>query len=212
MFTQEKLYSGNNTGNETFYWDFGSDATPQTSTQQNPSGVMFSSSGDKSVMLTVTRFGCVASITKNVEIITVINDNNKKVIICHKGQTISVSQSALQAHLNHGDCVGQCFDSSSTKFMSQYDFNKNRPFVLDVLPNPFNENLYIKFQSFKNEQVLIEIYNYLGQKAGSIFNSNVKANQNNNLEFSTNSLNPGLYFLRVQTSTENILIKLIRTP
>lgn len=31
-----------------------------------------------------------------------------KVTICHKGQTIEVSQSALQAHLDHGDAIGEC--------------------------------------------------------------------------------------------------------
>ncbi len=33
---------------------------------------------------------------------------NTKVLICHKGKTISVSQSATSAHLGHGDTVGAC--------------------------------------------------------------------------------------------------------
>ena len=32
----------------------------------------------------------------------------QKVTICHKGHTITVSQSALPAHLRHGDTVGPC--------------------------------------------------------------------------------------------------------
>ena len=31
-----------------------------------------------------------------------------KVKICHKGQTLEVAQSAVQAHLNHGDVIGPC--------------------------------------------------------------------------------------------------------
>ena len=34
----------------------------------------------------------------------------KKITICHKGETIEISESALQAHLNHGDAVGPCDD------------------------------------------------------------------------------------------------------
>ena len=34
--------------------------------------------------------------------------DKKKVTICHNGQTITVSQSALNAHLAHGDLVGVC--------------------------------------------------------------------------------------------------------
>jgi len=33
---------------------------------------------------------------------------DKKVTICHKGQTLEVAEPALQAHLNHGDTVGPC--------------------------------------------------------------------------------------------------------
>lgn len=34
--------------------------------------------------------------------------NNKKVYMCHNGKTICVSINAIQAHLNHGDTLGQC--------------------------------------------------------------------------------------------------------
>ena len=33
---------------------------------------------------------------------------NKKVTICHKGQTLSISNSALKAHLDHGDFKYAC--------------------------------------------------------------------------------------------------------
>ncbi len=35
-----------------------------------------------------------------------------KVVICHKGKTISVSSASLNSHLAHGDYVGPC-DSDS---------------------------------------------------------------------------------------------------
>lgn len=40
-------------------------------------------------------------------------DKNKKVTVCHyaangKGNTISISQNAVQAHLKHGDSLGEC--------------------------------------------------------------------------------------------------------
>ena len=34
--------------------------------------------------------------------------NNKKVYICHNGNTICVSVNAINAHLDHGDALGQC--------------------------------------------------------------------------------------------------------
>jgi hypothetical protein len=44
---------------------------------------------------------CADALTKN-------DSNNKKVEICHKAQTISVAQSAISAHLKHGDVLGKC--------------------------------------------------------------------------------------------------------
>jgi hypothetical protein len=35
-------------------------------------------------------------------------DKAKKVTVCHKGQTLEVPESALQAHLGHGDTLGPC--------------------------------------------------------------------------------------------------------
>src|SRR5262245_51853498 len=36
------------------------------------------------------------------------DDSTKKVEICHKGQTLSVGQPAISAHLAHGDKLGAC--------------------------------------------------------------------------------------------------------
>lgn len=35
-------------------------------------------------------------------------DPQRRVVICHKGQTLEIAEAALQAHLNHGDTVGPC--------------------------------------------------------------------------------------------------------
>jgi hypothetical protein len=36
------------------------------------------------------------------------NGPDKKVVICHKGNTIEVAEPAVNAHLNHGDTIGAC--------------------------------------------------------------------------------------------------------
>jgi len=34
--------------------------------------------------------------------------SDEKVRVCHQGNTISISRSALDAHLGHGDTMGAC--------------------------------------------------------------------------------------------------------
>ncbi len=38
------------------------------------------------------------------------HSNNKKVYICHNGTTLCISVNAINAHLEHGDTLGQCQD------------------------------------------------------------------------------------------------------
>jgi gliding motility-associated-like protein len=59
---------GNFLGNGTFYWDFGPNASPQTSTQQNPSGITFNQPGLYTVTLTITENGCTQSTTQIVNV------------------------------------------------------------------------------------------------------------------------------------------------
>jgi hypothetical protein len=55
--TNSFTYTGGTTGT-TYLWDFGPDATPSTSTAQNPTGVVFATEGDKLVSLQVSLGGC----------------------------------------------------------------------------------------------------------------------------------------------------------
>jgi uncharacterized repeat protein (TIGR01451 family) len=71
-------YTGSTPDNATYLWNFGPGATPATSTAQNPSGVLFSTTGTKQVMLTVTRFGCAVSAVQNISA-------SACAFVCHNG-------------------------------------------------------------------------------------------------------------------------------
>ena len=63
-------YSGTSGQNWTYIWDFGSGASPSTSTAQNPLGVTYNTPGTKTVTLTVKNGNCSETITQSI----VIND------------------------------------------------------------------------------------------------------------------------------------------
>jgi len=112
-------YTGGTEDGATFLWEFGPNATPSTSTEQNPSGVVFSSSGERQVTLTVTRFGCMATVTATINIVNPVacQGEDHKVLVCHippgnpdNAQEICIDTHAVKAHINHGDCIGACGD------------------------------------------------------------------------------------------------------
>lgn len=57
--------------NATFYWDFGGNATPGTSTDENPTGIVFNSAGLHTVSLLVEENGCQS--TSDVEVLVTPN-------------------------------------------------------------------------------------------------------------------------------------------
>lgn len=50
----------------------------------------------------------VAAVIFTMLLLTLTVNAGKKVTICHNGNTISVSENALDAHLKHGDTIGPC--------------------------------------------------------------------------------------------------------
>ena len=58
-FTNDFTYTGG-TSNAMFLWDFGTDATPATSTNQNPTGVVFASGGNHLISLQVNLGDCTS--------------------------------------------------------------------------------------------------------------------------------------------------------
>ena len=58
--------TGSTGGSWTYFWDFGQDALPQTSTAENPSGVAFSTGGAKTITFTVFNGYCTKTATQSI--------------------------------------------------------------------------------------------------------------------------------------------------
>jgi gliding motility-associated-like protein len=60
--------TSNNTGLDTYQWNFGPNATPTTSSARDPVPITFSQGGKHAVSLTVNSFGCVKTVWDTVSI------------------------------------------------------------------------------------------------------------------------------------------------
>ncbi len=214
------FYTGNTADNATFYWDFGADATPQFSTEKDPLGIIFSSTGLKDVSLTLTRYGCTSSVIQTIDVINVwCGNNNNKILVCHippgnpeNPQTICISLNALPAHLAHGDCVGPCFNSVIKKANAE----NNNESIVDIAieesfiayPNPFSDNTILSFTASEENNVLLQVYNYTGQKVATLFDNTVVAGKQYKVEFNTDDLPQGVYIGVLQDNNETKVIRL----
>ena len=74
----------------------------------------------------------------------------------------------------------------------------DKEFSFEVYPNPFNGILNISFNNQKNQRINISVYDGFGRKVGVVDEKFFQPG-NHNIEWDSNKLPNGVYFVRVQT-------------
>jgi uncharacterized repeat protein (TIGR01451 family) len=195
-------YSGNTPDNANFFWQFGPDATPSTSTAQNPSGIVFNSGGEKQATLILTRSGNTGIITDTFSVSSAACGHNK-VTVCHYGNPLCISANDLHGHMAHGDCMGNCNTSSSRMGATTEDKKIYLGEIeLSLAPNPFTESAVLSFSIPEDDYAEINMYNYLGEMTKNLFAGQVKGNSNQTLTISAKEFSQGIYFLTLRTSKD----------
>ncbi|MDO9376546.1 MAG: HYR domain-containing protein [Ferruginibacter sp.] len=127
--------------------------------------------------------------------------NNKKVYVCHKGQTICVSVNALAAHLGHGDKLGQCGNS--------YAKPVAEPAVptISVFPNPTKGQFTVQLKNIPAADATLQIVDAMGS---IIENRSVKkAAFSSTISVNLKNKASGVYQVRFASDTEVYTTKVI---
>lgn len=126
---------------------------------------------------------------------------NDKVILCHNGREICVSQSAMESHLKHGDQLGPC--STSTVMPTQSASNSrleaaedNRLF--NNTPNPFNGTTVFAYSLAADSRVSLKVFDIMGREVATVVDAQKKAGRHT-AEFKPEGLQQGVYFYRITT-------------
>jgi len=134
------------------------------------------------------------------------NNNNEKYMVCHEGNTICVSASAVATHLAHGDFLGPCTGcgNDGQAFVApihNIDFETEKPQVTDFTMSPNPSNGDFKIELNHSDAGKLEIINQNGQLIRSI-------DFKNNHELNINIDVPGVYFIRLMTEEQLITKKI----
>ena len=87
--------------------------------------------------------------------------------------------------------------------------NLEKDISLKISPNPFRESMVIDFYLNQSSNVSLSIYDVNGQLIKTLFEGQ-KASGNHQLEWTTNSLASGIYFLKIKDSNNLIIKKTIK--
>ena len=181
------------------YHLFGEGVIPQTSTEKNPSNILFNSIGNKEITVTIDRDGCSNIITKTIVVKEIMSGKNK-IKICHNGNSIIINENALQAHLNHGDCIGECNINNSLK-NETIENESNIEIIYNDIKN------YIEINSkIEEENAIFEIYDNTGKLISTKFIGNIKIG---NSSFNIENLSTGIYYGIIKISNEQKTISII---
>jgi hypothetical protein len=147
------------------------------------------------IILVKDALDCTSRDTVTVEVVDVrCGNNNDKILVCHNGHTICISRSAVPAHLNHGDYLGECSSHPSGKPMSEipetYKLYAN-------YPNPFNPSTMIRFDLPLDSYTKLIIYDAIGREVARLADGNMKAGSYE-LEWNANNFASGIYYYKLE--------------
>jgi hypothetical protein len=119
--------------------------------------------------------------------------HGKKIPVCHNGHTIYVSENALKAHLEHGDCIGECNIEKDSENRGRGDDSKLEKPPFTIYPNPATDKITIRFDNDECRGAMrIELTDFYGKLIKSF---NVK--DNSDLTIYRENLLSGKYYIRL---------------
>ncbi len=126
---------------------------------------------------------------------------NNKVIVCHKGKEICVSQNAVQAHLDHGDNVGPCAMTASREGVNTETIIKQEGFTLSNYPNPLKGKTRIQYTIAQDSRVSIKLYDVMGRELVTLVNRFDKAGVYA-IDYDASKLAGGIYYYRLSALSD----------
>ncbi len=137
------------------------------------------------------------------------SSGNTKVQICHRTgnandpcHVLCVAESAVAAHLAHGDYLGKCLPNCATPPV--YKAIDTNQFNVIAYPNPSKNDFTIVVEGALNKKISIEVYDVLSRKVNYIESSDGEP-----IQFGDN-LPSGIYFILVSQDNNQKTIKLIK--
>jgi predicted outer membrane repeat protein len=131
--------------------------------------------------------GCISTCTTSIHAEDVRcfagNSGNAKVKVCHQTgsnnnpcHSICVNESAVAAHLAHGDFIGNCTPDCVAPVYTRGAITEENPFSSDkiqvkVIPNPTDSYFTLDVESSSNEKIVVVVYDVLGRVVKHIGNS-----------------------------------------
>jgi len=114
-------------------------------------------------------------------------------LVCHKGHVICIDSNSVRAHLNHGDYLGNCTNSSSQ--IRENDFSGEYKLHINY-PNPFNPETSIKYEIPYTSKVTVKIFDITGKEVETLVDRQLEAGSYE-VKWNASDYPSGVYFYKL---------------
>ncbi|MEP6795038.1 MAG: T9SS type A sorting domain-containing protein [Saprospiraceae bacterium] len=136
------------------------------------------------------------------------NNNSEKILICHQGTTMCVSENSANTHLAHGDFLGPC-SSCSQNYTGE--MINDEPFegavtegVMKLFPNPTSDEFILRIEPSEEFKVAVRITDILGKTWETVITVDPEI-------YLGQHLPPGIYYAELIRGEERKVIRLMKT-
>ena len=147
--------------------------------------------------------GCPGSATKTVTVVNISGGNKgDKIVVCHKGNELTIGSSGVADHLLHGDMLGSCEPvtvRSPSTVIAETDF------TIRVLANPSPNHFDIQIRGKADNNIRLTVYDNLGRVIER--KSSLTSNQTVRLGSFYRS---GIYLVEIVQGTHKQTLKLVK--
>lgn len=226
-YSSNVLFTDASMGDPTeFIWDFGEGAVPQSSTDQGPHSVTYSSSGEKLVKLIVRKDGIADSIFYNVLAMDLPVSNFSYTVNMNELQMINSSIQAQSYSWDFGDGNTSVDENPSHEFtrggnhtisltvqnlcgseIVSKEIKTSYDDLLKIYPNPSNGLFSIDLSQIIYSKAIWYVYD----TKGSQIRSGIVSTYDNLLQFNLKGMSSGVYILKLNIDEEVLQRKLLLT-
>ena len=154
------------------------------------------------------QIGCMGSASKTVNVMDISGGHNgDKIMICHKGNTLTIDASAVPAHLDHWDMLGSCQEkvANVTTLRNTITDNHTEGLSVKVLPNPSVSYFDLTINGGAGGNVRVNVYDLLGRVVET--KSSVPSGQTLRLGA---LYAPGIYMVQISQGAQKQSLKLVK--
>ena len=147
--------------------------------------------------------GCPGTATKTVNVVNISGGNKgDKIVVCHKGNTLTIGATGVADHLGHGDMLGSCASESR---IVRSGIIPETGLAIRVLANPSPNTFDIQIRGKGENNIRLTVYDNLGR----IIETRSSLSSNQTVRFGS-FYHPGIYLAEFVQGTQKLTLKLVK--